>query len=71
LAQLIQVSISIGSHCIHQAFIKIAAKFPLVVPQPVKTVLLSNCYGWSAIVFDVNGVGVILKSTTNSGGLPL
>jgi hypothetical protein len=30
-----------------------------------------SCYGWSAIVFDVNGVGVILKSTTNNEGLPL
>jgi hypothetical protein len=28
------------------------------------------CYGWSAVVFDVNGVGVILKLTMNSGGLP-
>jgi hypothetical protein len=31
----------------------------------------ADCYGWSAVVFDVNGVGVILKSTMSNGGLPL
>jgi hypothetical protein len=28
------------------------------------------CYSWSAVVCDVHVVGVILKSTTNTGGLP-
>jgi hypothetical protein len=45
---------------------------PLQRPVEVELDLLrlDYCYGWLAIVFDVNGVGVILKSTTNNGGLP-
>jgi hypothetical protein len=42
LTQLIPVSISIGSHCIHQALVKLLAQLVLVMPEPVKAVLLRN-----------------------------
>jgi hypothetical protein len=54
-----------------QLFDLIMAKF-----DPIKSELkriarkVDRCYGWSAIVFDVNVGGVILKSTRNSGRLP-
>jgi hypothetical protein len=38
---------------------------PVAVQSPVPI-----CYGWSAVMCDVHVSGVILKSTTNSGGLP-
>ena len=44
-AQLIPVSISICSHCIHQALVNIHPELPLVLSDPVEAVLLSNSSG--------------------------